>query len=307
MRDLPSLRQLHYLAALAEHGNFTRAAAACFVTQSTLSAGLRELETQLGVLLVERDRHKVLLTDAGREVVTRAREILAQTRDLVDWAGAVQPMSGLLRLGIIPTIAPFLLPRILPELRERYPGLQLGLREDVSEALLQRLNDGRLDFALLALPYDTGSLRVEPLFDDVLWLVASRDTPLARQQGLQLTPEITAQLLLLEEGHCLRDHALLACGSAAPQPAREHEATSLLTLIEMVDYGLGVALIPALALASGLAQSPRLQIRELAAPAPRRTIALVARNSSARHAEMRALAETVIRCQEKVPDLFKQI
>jgi LysR family hydrogen peroxide-inducible transcriptional activator len=297
MRDLPSLRQLHYLAALAEHRNFTRAAAACFVSQSTLSAGLRELETQLGVLLVERDRQKVLLTDAGREVAERARGLLAQARDLVDWTSTVKPMTGLVRLGVIPTIAPFLLPHILPELRARYPELQLGLREDVTEALLQRLGDGRLDFALLALPYETGTLQVEPLFEDPLWLVANRDTPLSRRQRLQLTPAITERLLLLEEGHCLRDHALLACGSVAPQAAKEHEATSLLTLIGMVDYGLGVALIPALALASGLADSPRLQIRELAPPAPRRTIALVARSSSARHAEMRALADAIRQCR----------
>lgn len=223
--------------------------------------------------------------------------ILAQARDLVDGAAAAQPMSGLLRLGAIPTIAPFVLPHILPELRDRYPELQLGLREDVTEALLQRLGDGRLDFALIALPCETGTLQVEPLFEDPLWLVANRDTPLSRRQRLQLTPEITGQLLLLEEGHCLRDHTLLACGSGAPPATREHEATSLLTLIGMVDCGLGVALIPALALASGLADSPRLQVRELAPPAPRRTIALVARKSSARHAEMRALAEAIRRCQ----------
>lgn len=300
MRDLPSLKQLHYLVALAEHCNFTKAAEACFVTQSTLSAGLQELETQLGTLLVERDRRKVLLTDAGREVAERARAILAQARDLVDSASAVQPMSGLLRLGVIPTIAPFLLPRILPELRERYPELRLGLREDITEALLQRLGDGRLDFALIALPYDTGTLRVEPLFEDALWLVAGRDEALTRRRRLQLTPEITDRLLLLDEGHCLRDHALLACGSAVPQAAKEHETTSLLTLIEMVDYGLGVALIPELALTGSLADSPRLQVRELAAPAPRRTIALVARNSSVRHAEMRALAQAVMRCRPSV-------
>ncbi len=297
MRDLPSLRQLQYLVAIARHGSFTRAAEACFVTQSTLSAGLREIETQLGVLLVERDRHKVLLTDAGREVAGRACEILAHARDLVDAAGAVQPMSGTLRLGLIPTIAPFLLPRILPELRERYPALQLALREDFTEALLQRLGDGRLDFAVIALPYDTGTLQAEPLFEDALWLVANRGTPLSRRQRLQLTPAITERLLLLEEGHCLRDHTLLACDAGAPQATREHEATSLLTLIGMVDCGLGVALIPALALASGLADSPRLQVRELAPPAPRRTIALVARKSSARHAEMRALAQAIMNCQ----------
>ncbi|MCC7257337.1 MAG: LysR family transcriptional regulator [Gammaproteobacteria bacterium] len=295
MRDLLSLKQLHYLVALAEHRNFTRAAEACFVTQSTLSAGLQELETQLGIVLVERDRRSVLLTDAGREVVGRASEILAQARDLVDCVGSLRPMSGLLRLGVIPTIAPFLLPRILPELRERYPDLRLSLREDFTAALLQRLGDGRLDFALIALPYDTGGLRVEPLFDDALWLVADRDDPAARLRRPQLTPALTGRLLLLEEGHCLRDHTLQACGSAPAHPAGGHEATSLLTLIGMVGYGLGVALVPALALAGGIADSSRLQIRELARPVPKRTIALVARSSSAREAELRALADAVSR------------
>ena len=166
MTPLPSIRQLHYLLTLSEHLNFTRAAEACFVTQSTLSTGLRELEDLLGVKLVERDRQTVLMTPIGQEITQRARHILAATQDLVDSAAQMlAPMSGQLRLGIIPTIAPFLLPSAVNCLRERYPQLQLALREDLSARLIARLEDGQLDFALIAQPYATGNLLVMPLFE----------------------------------------------------------------------------------------------------------------------------------------------
>ncbi|MBZ0144180.1 MAG: hydrogen peroxide-inducible genes activator [Rhodocyclaceae bacterium] len=293
MKPLPSLKQLHYLAALAGHLNFTRAAEACFVTQSTLSAGLKELEDVLGARLVERDRQTVLMTPLGQEVARRAREILAAAHDLAEFAaGAAQPMTGLLRLGVIPTIAPFLLPACLPLLRERYPGLRLALREDLTARLLALLEDGQLDFALIALPYDTASLRVEPLFDDPLQLVGRKGDPAVKAKHPALTPDVTGRLLLLEEGHCLRDHALHACGAGAPQAGQEGmAATSLLTLVQMVESGLGVALVPAMATASGLAGSASLAVRTLAGPAPKRTIALAARRSTTREADLRALAE----------------
>ena len=176
MSALPSLKQLHYLVALSTHLNFTRAAESCFVTQSTLSAGLKELEEILGVQLVERDRQSVLMTSVGLDIAARAREILAATQDLVDQASGVEaPMCGALRLGIIPTIAPFLLPASLRLLRERYPLLRLTLREDLTANLIERLEDGQLDLALIALPFPTGTLRVEPLFDDPLWLVGNSE------------------------------------------------------------------------------------------------------------------------------------
>ena len=231
MTPLPSIRQLHYLLTLSEHLNFTRAAEACFVTQSTLSTGLRELEDLLGVKLVERDRQTVLMTPIGQEITQRARHILAATQDLVDSAAQMlAPMSGQLRLGIIPTIAPFLLPSAVNCLRERYPQLQLALREDLSARLIARLEDGQLDFALIALPYATGNLLVMPLFDDAFHVVAQKGDPEIRVKTIKASPELTRRLLLLEEGHCLRDHVLHACGKSASPSPLGMEATSLLTL-----------------------------------------------------------------------------
>lgn len=178
MAALPSLRQLRYLLALAEHLNFTRAAEASFVSQSTLSTGLKELEGTLGVQLVERDKQSVALTAVGKDVVTRARQVLAAAEDLSDFASdASRPMQGRLRLGVIPTIAPFVLPAVMPLLREKFPMLELGLREDLTAHLLERLRNRQLDFALIALPYDTPDLRVLPLYKDRFWLVGREKDP----------------------------------------------------------------------------------------------------------------------------------
>ena len=292
MTPLPSIRQLHYLLTLSEHLNFTRAAEACFVTQSTLSTGLRELEDLLGVKLVERDRQTVLMTPIGQEITQRARHILAATQDLVDSAAQMlAPMSGQLRLGIIPTIAPFLLPSAVSCLRERYPQLQLALREDLSARLIARLEDGQLDFALIALPYATGNLLVMPLFDDAFHVVAQKGDPEIRAKTIKASPELTRRLLLLEEGHCLRDHVLHACGKSASPSPLGMEATSLLTLLQMVESGLGIALVPEMVINSGLATRPGLQTRPLAPPVPTRTIALIARRSTPRLEEMRVLGD----------------
>ncbi len=296
MTALTSLKQLQYLVALSEQLNFTRAAESCFVTQSTLSAGLKELENVLGAQLVERDRQTVLMTPTGLEVVKRARAILTATQDLVEVAsGAGKPMTGLLRLGVIPTIAPFLLPHSLRVLRERYPGLRLALREDLTADLLLRLGDGQLDFALIALPYDTANLLVEALFDDDLWIVGRKGDPELKARRVDVTPSISDRLLLLEEGHCLRDHALYACGASMRRSSEGVEATSLLTLVQMVESGLGIGLVPEMAVRSGLTGSPNLVARPLAKPSPKRTIALVARRSTSRLADLKALAEVVRR------------
>lgn len=297
MRDLPSLQQLRYLVAVADHLNFTRAAESCCISQSTLSAGLRELETTLGVVLVERDRRKVLLTEVGREVAARAREILALARDLVDCGANAAPMTGLIRLGVIPTIAPFLLPRLLPPLRTRYPELRLALREDVTGSLLRLLEAGQLDFALIALPYETGDLNVVPLFDDPLWLVSRSDDPASTEARPQLSAAIAGRLLLLEEGHCLREHALQACGAGTRANPDNIEATSLLTLLQMIESGLGIGLIPELAITSGLIAPPDLIALRPADPAPQRTIALATRPSSPRAEELRVLAELLLACR----------
>ncbi|MCG6875094.1 MAG: hydrogen peroxide-inducible genes activator [Betaproteobacteria bacterium] len=295
MRALPSLRQLRYLVAIAEHLNFTRAAEACFVTQSTLSAGLKELETILGAQVVERDRRSVVVTPLGREIADRARSLIAEAEDLVDLAaGSAEPMSGTLRLGVIPTIAPFLLPKALPGLRDCYPALKLVLREDLTGNLLARLRDGELDLALIALPYDTGELRVQPLFDDEFWLAGPEGDPALKAKRPPFAGPIAERLLLLEEGHCLRDHTLAACEPGRTPSASGLEATSLLTLMQMVESGLGLALVPELALRSGALNNTGLVARPLAPPAPRRTIALVARHTTARAAELGALAEFLV-------------
>lgn len=295
MAALPSLRQLQYLVALAEHLNFTRAAAACFVTQSTLSAGLKELESTLGANLVERDRQRVVITPLGAEVAARARTLIAQAEDLAELASSAgEPMAGTLRLGIIPTIAPFLLPRILPALRAKFPKLRLLLREDLTASLLARLQAAQLDFALIALPYDTGGLLERALFDDEFWLAGRAGDPAFREKRLAMTAPIAERLLLLEEGHCLREHTLAACARSAAPNASGIEATSLLTLVEMVESGIGLALVPEIALKSGLLERTELVARPLAPPAPRRTLALVARPSSARSTELQLLADFII-------------
>ena len=296
MTALPSLKQLHYLVAVSEQLNFTRAAQSCFVTQSTLSAGLKELEKVLGEQLVERDRRTVLMTPIGLEVVERARAIVTATQDLVELAArATEPMTGLLRLGVIPTIAPFLLPRSLQLLGARYSELRLVLREDLTANLLQRLQDGQLDFALIALPYDTENLLVEPLFDDDLWIVGRKSDPQVRARKVNFTTSMSDRLLLLEEGHCLRDHALYACGASKRPSPSGVEATSLLTLVQMVESGLGIGLIPEMAVRSGLTASPNLVARPIAKPRPKRTIALAARPSTPRLADLKALGEVIRR------------
>lgn len=294
MRALPSLRQLRYLVVLADRLNFTRAAEDCFVTQSTLSAGIKELEDTLGARLVERDRQNVLMTATGAEVVTRARALLAHAEDLAEYAaGAGKPMAGLLRLGAIPTIAPFLLPAILPPARKTYPELKLALREDRTASLLAGLQAGQLDCALIALPYDTGELAVRELFRDELWLVGPGDDPTMKLEAVRIGAAAARRLLLLEEGHCLREHTLAAC-RREPQSEEGLEATSLLTLVQMVESGLGIALVPQMAVNAGLLRGTRLASRGLAEPHPTRTVAIASRRTSARQREIDAIADLII-------------
>lgn len=294
MAALPSLRQLRYLLALAEHRHFTRAAEASFVSQSTLSAGLKELESTLGVQLVERDKQTMALTAVGEGVVARARQLVAAAEDLRDFAtDAARPMQGQLRLGVIPTIAPFLLPAVMPALRKKFPRLQLALREDLTSNLLARLRNRQLDFALIALPYALDDLRIKPLFKDRFWLVGREGDPAISGHSVRLTTPWTERLLLLEEGHCLREHALQACRATEVASVEGVEATSLLTLVQMVASGLGVALVPEMAVTGGLLGKLPLKARPLAAPAPERVIALVTRPTSAHLHEFDAIAGVI--------------
>lgn len=264
MLNSPSLRQWQYLVSLAENRHFGRAAEACFVTQSTLSAGIQELETQLGAALVDRTKRKVVLTPLGEEMAGRARELIGQAEDMVLLARAASvPLSGPLRLGVIPTISPFLLPRVLPALRKRFPDLRLFLREDLTARLVEQLQAGKLDLLLIALPYEGGALDTMTLFDDDFLVACREDHPLARRNSVKLDDLSEAPLLLLEDGHCLRDHALAAC-RLPPSPRRDgFAATSLHTLVQMVDSGLGVTLLPRLALDAGILRGTDVTTRPL--------------------------------------------
>jgi len=291
MSALPSLRQLTYLVRLSEKLSFTQAADACFVTQSTLSGGIQELERLLGAQLVERDRQNVRMTPVGDAVVTRARVLLSMAADLVELAARESaPLGGLLRLGAIPTIAPFLLPRLLRVSRERHPQLRIALREDPSARVLAQLRDGALDFALIALPWDTTGLLVRPLFDEELWLIAAEGDPAAQRARPTIAALDPQRLLLLEEGHCLRSHTLQGCGMTERANPSGLEASSLTTLVHMVEEGLGVALLPEMAIRAGLLNGTGVVARPIGAPAPRRGIALVARASTARQEAFEALA-----------------
>jgi LysR family hydrogen peroxide-inducible transcriptional activator len=292
---LPSLRQIRYLVTLADTLNFTRAAELCFVSQSTLSAGLKELESILGVQLVERDRQSVALTHAGSLVVERGRELLSAAEDLADVAAnSSAPMEGPLRLGIIPTVAPFLLPEIMPKLRQRFPKLKLSLREDLTEHLLERLRNRTLDLVIIALPYDTEGLITRALFIDEFWLAALPNDSAISGKKVALPARVAERLLLLEEGHCLREHTLQACHRQELANAEGIEATSLLTLVQMVESGLGVALLPEMAIRRGVLSHLQTVARPLESPAPNRTIALIARPSSPHIREFELLSQLII-------------
>jgi len=293
--SLPSLRQLGYLVELADRLSFRAAAEAQLVTQSTLSAGIKELERVLDAQLVERDRRHVRLTAAGEEVVSRARDLLAGAADLSEVARrSVAPLSGPLRLGAIPTVAPYLLPEVLPPLRRAHGDLRIYLREDVTGRLIERLRAGTLDVALIALPHDTGDLRVRELFRDELWLVAREDAPAVREKEITLRKLDAGEVLLLEEGHCLRDHAIAACGPRRGAWEAKVEATSLTTLIQMVDGGLGVTLLPDITLKAGILRGTRLVARPFASPAPSRMLALVTRRSWPRQRDADELAQFIL-------------
>jgi LysR family hydrogen peroxide-inducible transcriptional activator len=290
---LPTLRQLRYLKLLADHGSFSRAAEAAHVTQPTLSAGIQELEKILGPALVDRSRAGVILTAAGHEAAGRARALLAQAEDLVREArGAGEPLGGRFRLGVIPTIAPFLLPAALPALRASYPKLRLYLREDLTHRLLAEVRSGGLDAALVALPYDTAGFEFAHVVDDELLAALPAGHRLCQVERIAPRRLEGEDLILLEDGHCLRDHALMACGPAALRRGDENfAATSLATMVQMVGSGLGVSFIPAMAVAAGLASSAAIAVRPLDADNTRRQVVVIWRQGSTRKREGQLLAE----------------
>jgi LysR family hydrogen peroxide-inducible transcriptional activator len=287
-----TLRQLRYLASLARHRHFGRAAEDCAVTQPALSMQVRELERAVGAELVERRQGEIALTDTGVEVAQRAERILAATRDLVDFVRHRDVLTGLLRLGIIPTLAPYILPRLLPRLQAQHPQLRLELRETQTGMLLDELAGGELDAVMLALPVEEGDFETLRLFDDRFLLAVPSADPWPARARVEAQDVDPRRLILLEEGHCMRDQALAFCAMARPDMPAGLGATSLATVMQMVANGYGVTLVPQIALDVEV-RDDRIRLLRFAEPEPRRTIGLAWRRTSPRKADFLAIAEIV--------------
>jgi len=277
-----NLRDLRYLIAVAEHRHFGRAAAASFVSQPTLSTQLRKLEDELGVSLIERAPRKVMLTPIGAEIVERARRVVAEVEQMKEAARRSQrPEAGTVRLGIFPTLGPYLLPHVVPGIRARFPDLQLLLVEEKSDELLARLRDGRLDAAILALPVHDEQLEHAFLFEEPFVLAVPEHHPLAARPALAVDDLANEDLLLLEDGHCLRQQTLDVCQLAGAHERGEFRATSLETLRQMVAANVGITLLPALAVQPPVAHPPGIRLLPFDQSRPSRRIALFWRRSSA--------------------------
>lgn len=279
--NLPTLRQLKYLTAVVSLKHFGKAAEQCFVTQSTLSAGIQDLENLLGAPLLERTNRKVLVTALGEEIAQRAQHILSLSADLVDLADLEKnPLSGRLRVGVIPSISPFLLPKALPTIRKQLPQTELVLIEEQSERLIKQLNEGDIDLAILAFPFNIGHLEHRVFASETFWVALPKDHPLADSEGIDASQLPISDLLLLTEGHCLREHALSACHLPNTSHRTSMQGTSLYTLIEMVAGGLGITLIPEMAINSDMVAHAEISLRPLIAKEkPVRELGLVWRPS----------------------------
>ncbi len=287
-----NLRDLHYLVALSDQRHFGRAAEACFVSQPTLSTQIRKLEGELGVRLVERTPRRILMTEVGDEIVRRARDILNEVEQIRNIArNTHDPESGTVRLGIFPTLGPYLLPHIVPTVRQRFPKLELLLSEDKSDNLLQQMREGKLDAAILALPVHEDSLHCEFLFEEPFVLAVAAEHPLAARQHMAVADLKNHTLLLLEEGHCLRDHALEVCHMSGANERTGFRATSLETLRQMVAANVGITLLPMLAIRPPINQPENLRLIEFESHPPSRRVAMVWRKSSALGPFLLRLAE----------------
>src|SRR5215831_16718559 len=295
MTNLPTLRHLRHLLALLDHSHFGRAAEACRVTQSALSASIKELETVLETTLVDRTKRGVVPTPIGIETVERARKIVKDVEELVALTTALrEPLSGTLRMGVIPTVGPYLLPGVLAGLRQAYSRLKLYLVEDLTERLIESLHRGQLDVVLLALPYDCGAVETVILFEDPFVVGLPREHLLAKETRVKPERLWREDLLLLKDGHCLRDHALAVCRLADRRHTEGFEATSLPTLVQMVDNGLGTTLLPRLAVDAGLLLGTNLVTRPLLSHEAARKIGLVWRRGTGRRNEFRLLAKELM-------------
>jgi LysR family hydrogen peroxide-inducible transcriptional activator len=286
-----NLRDLRYLVALADHKHFGKAAAACFVSQPTLSTQIRKLEDELEVALVERAPRRVMLTPIGRDVAERARRILDEVSELKESARRTKdPEAGSVRLGLFPTLGPYLLPHVIPQIRARFPRLELLLVEEKTEVILRQLREGKLDAGVLALPLHDDSLHQELLFDEPFVLAVPQSHALAKRETIRMKDLAHETLLLLEDGHCLRDQALDVCELAGAGEKTGFRATSLETLRQMVAANVGITLLPVLAVQPPVPRSGNVRLVPFKAPAPHRQIAMVWRKSSAMDAFLVELA-----------------
>ncbi|KAA9130800.1 LysR family transcriptional regulator [Marinihelvus fidelis] len=294
-----NLRALKYLIKLAELQHFSRAADACYVSQPTLSTQIRKLEEELGVQLVERAPRNVQLTPVGKDVVARARHVLRDVEQIYSVARRSRdPETGTLRLGLFPTLAPYLLPHVMPGIRQRFPRLRLELAEEKTADLLNKIDDGELDAGLIALPVGHDNLEHEVLFEEPFVMALPQNHPLASKDSIDVGDLDGAELLLLEDGHCLRDQALEVCAMANARERLDFHATSMETLRQMVAADVGVTLMPVMAVRPPIAQTQGIELRSFAKPAPHRTIALVWRRTSPLGELMRELAT----CFRALPD-----
>ncbi len=300
--NLPTMRQLQYFLAVVELKHFGQAAERCFVSQSTLSSGIQELEATLGCALFERNKRKVMITPLGHAMRSKAEQVIEQASDMVKMGkGALGTLTGELRLGVIPTIGPFLLPKVLPEIRKRFTELKLLLVERQSVSLLEQLSNGQIDCAIMALPYDLKGLEYALICEENFCIALPPNHPLAKSDGAMPSDQLPCdEIMLLEEGHCLRDHAIAACHWQSSHQHTTVQGTSLYTMIEMVAGGQGITLLPAMAAKSVLVEQSGIHLRPLSEPGPHRQIALVWRPTYSRKEDLRAL----VTCMHKYLDIM---
>ncbi len=291
--NLPTFKQLRYLIALGEHMHFGKAAEACFVSQSAFSVAIRELESTLGVQLFDRTNKRVTITAMGQEIIVQARLVVRDLESLVHMARVSNdPLSGKLRLGVIPTISPFLLPKILPQLRSHFPQLQLFLQEDTTQRVYEKLMSGELDLILIALPYELRNVEKMTLFKDQFLLAYRKGSQFIGTQEITVDHLQSESILLLEDGHCLREHALSACKIRNLNKVSHFAASSLLTLIEMVEADLGVTYLPEMAKDSPMLKNTNIQTQAMP-KSSHREIGLIWRKGTARNKEFKMLGDFI--------------
>jgi len=291
--NLPTIKQLRYLIALEKHVHFGRAAESCFVSQSAFSVAIRELESTLGTQLFDRTNKRVSITAMGREIVVQARLVVRDLEALMDMAWvSSEPLSGKLRLGVIPTISPFLLPKILPQLRSQFPRLQLFLQEDTTQRVNEKLMSGELDLILIAFPYELRNVEKMTLFKDPFLLAYRKGSQFIKTEKITADNLQSESIMLLGDGHCLRDHALSACKIRNRNKVSHFSASSLLTLIEMVEADLGVTYLPEMAKDSPMLKNTNIKTQAMP-KSSHREIGLVWRKGSARGKEFKMLGEII--------------